>query len=150
MSGLGFVSKCTLQSVTKVHYTKVNGRSYCVVYRGLHEHSEAVKICKKLNARLPLPRDKAEANEFIKPRYSPWSGLSNMAINLKEWIHADARNPKKFNKKSEWIDSEDKQLGNRAVYLRVITYFKLSNITYFFNRFTLISSSSHSGRAGIR
>ena len=131
MSGLGFVSKCTLQSVTKVQYTKVNGRSYCVVYRGLHEHSEAVKICKKLNARLPLPRNKAEANEFIKPRYSPWSGLSSMAINLKEWIHADARNPKKTKNKSEWIDAGDKELGNRAVYLRVITYFNFSNITYF-------------------
>ena len=113
MSGLGFVSKCTLQSVTKVQYTKVNGRSYCVVYRGLHEHSEAVKICKKLNARLPLPRNKKESEAFLKA--GGYTGTLSSA-------HVDARNPKKTEDKTEWVDAEGKPLGTRPVYQRVINY----------------------------
>ena len=66
-------------------------------------HPKAVKICKKLNARLPLPRNEKEAKEFLK--ISP------------SWTHVDARNPKKTANKAEWVDAENKPLGNRPVYL---------------------------------
>merc|ERR1712019_208526 len=66
------------------------------------KHPEAFEFCKKLNARLPLPRNKQEADEFLK--ISPF------------WTHVDARNPKKSSNKAEWVDAEGKPLGNRPVY----------------------------------
>ena len=114
VSRLGFVSKCTLTG--KVNNIKINGRPYCVVDKGKHQHSDAVEICKKLNARLPLPRDQTEAHGFMSLK-----GFSKYNKKpYKVWINVDARNPKKTNKKSEWVDAEGKPLGNRAVYLRVI------------------------------
>ena len=71
---------------------------------GKNTHSAAVEVCKNLNARLPLPRNKQEADEFLK--ISP------------SWTHVDARNPKKTSIKAEWVDAEGKPLGNRPVYLR--------------------------------
>ena len=98
---LGVVTKCTLTGkVTKIN---VDGRSYCVVDKGKNKHAEAVEICKKLNARLPLPRNQDEANEFLK--ISPL------------FTHVDARNPKQTANQSEWVDAEGKPLGNRPVYL---------------------------------
>ena len=82
----------------------VNGWSYCVVDKGNHNHSEAFDICKKLNARLPLPRNKEELDEFLK--ISP------------SWTNVDARNPKKTSNKAEWVDAEGKPLGSRSVYLK--------------------------------
>ena len=81
----------------------VDGRSYCVVDHGSKKHPDAVEFCKKLNARLPLPRTKAELDEFrkISPSYT----------------NVDARNPKKTANKAEWVDAEGKPLGNRPVYL---------------------------------
>ena len=76
-----------------------------MVDKGNHEHANAVELCKKLNARLPLPRNKEEADEFIK-------------ISGKKWTHADARNPKKTANKSEWIDAENKPLGDRPIHPR--------------------------------
>ena len=66
-------------------------------------HPKAVKICKKLNARLPLPRNEKEAKEFLK--ISP------------SFTHVDARNPKKTSNKAEWVDAEGKPFGSRPVYL---------------------------------
>ena len=82
----------------------VDGRSYCIVDKGNHKHSAAVDICKNLNARLPLPRNEKESDEFRK--ISPF------------WTNVDARNPKKTADKTEWVDAEGKPLGNRPVYLR--------------------------------
>ena len=82
----------------------VDGRSYCVVGHGLKKHPDAFDFCKKLNARLPLPRSKQEADEFLK--LSP------------SWTNVDARNPKKTSNRAEWVDAEGKPLGNRPVYLR--------------------------------
>ena len=84
----------------------IDGRSYCVIGKGKHKHPDAVDICKKLNARLPLPRNKKERDEFRKI-----SGLSS-------WTHVDARNPKKTDNQAEWVDAEGKPLGNRPVYLK--------------------------------
>ena len=68
-------------------------------------HSTAVSICKDLNARLPLPRNKNELDEFLK--VSP------------SWTHVDARNPNKTGNKAEWVDAENKPIGDRPVYTRV-------------------------------
>ena len=115
-SRLGFVQNCTLKG--KINYVKINGRQYCVVDKGIHRHSEAVEICKKLNARLPLPRDQTEAHGFMSIKGYSMFSKSYKPYNI--WMNVDARNPKKTNEKSEWVDAEGKQLGNRAVYLRVI------------------------------
>ena len=82
----------------------VDGRSYCVVDHGKKKHLDAFEFCKKLYARLPLPRNKQEADELLK--LSP------------SWTNVDARNPKKTSNKAEWVDAEGKPLGNRPVYLR--------------------------------
>ena len=101
-SGLGIVAKCTLTGVVK--NINVGGRSYCVVDHGKKKHPVAFEFCKKLNARLPLPRNKQEADEFLK--------ISSY------WTNVDARNPKKTVNYAEWVDAEDKPFGNRSVYLR--------------------------------
>ena len=69
---------------------------------GKYKHSAAVEVCKKLNARLPLPRNKQEADEFRK--------ISS------DWTNVDARNLKKTADGSEWVDAEGKPLGSRPVY----------------------------------
>ena len=99
--GLGVVTKCTLTGT--IEYINIDGRSYCAVDKGKKKHSEAVKSCKYMNARLPLPRNKAELAEFRK--ISP------------SWTNVDARNPKKTSNKADWVDAEGKPLGDRPVYL---------------------------------
>ena len=99
--GLGFVTKCTLTGFIKI--IKVYERTYCVVDHGNKKHHEAVELCKKLNARLPLPRNKAELDEFRK--------ISPSRTNV------DARNPKLTANTALWVDAEGKLLGNRPVYL---------------------------------
>ena len=63
-------------------------------------------MCKKMNARLPLPRNKKEGEEFVKIGF----GYPSM--------HVDARNPKGTSNKTEWVDAEGKPLGSRPVYIR--------------------------------
>ena len=102
-SGLGIVTQCTLTGTV----TKINSyaRSYCVVDHGYMKHSDAVEFCRKLNARLPLPRNQNEAEKFLK-------------ISQDKWTNVDARNPKKTANKAEWVDAEGKPLGSRPVNLR--------------------------------
>ena len=98
---LGIVTKCTLTGTIK--NIDVGGRSYCVVDHGYKTHPKAFEFCKQLNARLPLPRNKQEAVQFLK--ISP------------SWTHVDARNPNKTANKADWVDAEGKPLGTRPVYL---------------------------------
>ena len=112
--GLGLVSKCTLiDDIKPVEKINLDGRSYCVVYKGHTTHPEAFETCKKLNARLPLPRNKKESEAFLKA--GGYTGTLSSA-------HVDARNPKKTEDKTEWVDAEGKPLGTRPVYQRVINY----------------------------
>ena len=70
---LGIVSKCTLNGAKKIDtYTG----KYCVVNRGEKSQSEAYSQCKSLNARLPLPKNKAEMAAFleISPK-NTWIGI---------------------------------------------------------------------------
>ena len=130
--GLGIVAKCTLTGAVK--NINVDGRSYCVVDHGFKKHPEAVKFCKNLNARLPLPRNKQEADEFLKISSS--------------WTHVDARNPvnKKTSNKAEWIDAEDKPLGNRPVYL----WGQKRDLFFVSKTSSLISDLHKSGRLLLR
>ena len=98
---LGVVAWCTL--IGDVRNINVDGRSYCVVDHGIKTHPEAFEFCKKLNARLPLPRTKQESEKFLDISDS--------------WTHVDARNPKKTSNKAEWVDAEGEPLGDRPVYL---------------------------------
>ena len=128
--GLGIVAKCTLTgAVTAVKNIKVDGRSYCAVYHGSKKHTEAVEFCKNLNARLPLPRNKAELDSFVKfyKSYGNYKGT---------YTHVDARNPKKTSNKAEWVDAEDKPLGNRPVYLMGHKFLTLS-VFFFIKLFEL-------------
>ena len=84
----------------------VDGRSYCVIDKGLLEHPLAVETCKQLNARLPLPRNELEYDVFRK-------------ISGNVWTNVDARNPRKTSHRAWWVDAEGKLLGGRPVYLRV-------------------------------
>ena len=61
-----------------------------------------------INARLPLPRNKKEADQFIK--------IANRNYKGSQWIIVDARNPKKTDNKADWVDAENKPLGDRPVY----------------------------------
>ena len=136
-SPLGFVSKCTLTG--KVHNLKINGHQYCVVDKEKRKHSEAVEICKNLNARLPLPRDQAEAHAFMSLKGFTSGKFHNV------WMNADARNPIKTSNKSEWVDAEGKPLGNRAVNLRVIIlFFNSANLS------TMTTDPIQSGSMGSR
>ena len=92
----------------------MDGRSYCIVDKGYFTHPIAVALCKKHNARLPLPRNKKEVDEFIK-------------IGGEEWTNVDARNPKKTNNPSEWVDAENKPLGKRLIYPRDQKIFSNNN-----------------------
>ena len=69
-------------------------------------YNDALKKCESLNARLPLPRNKNESDAFMKIMGNGWG-----------FAHADARNPIKTGNKKFWVDAEDKQIGNRDVYL---------------------------------
>ena len=104
-STLGVVSKCTLFGNVKDVW--LYGRNYCVINKEKNKHSVAFEICKKLNARLPLPKNKVEAD-----------GIRKGLISSSSWIHVDARNPKKTANKTEWVDAEGKPLGNRTVNLQ--------------------------------
>lgn len=84
----------------------VDGHLYCVVDKGNNRHPQAVEVCRKLNARLPLPKSQNEAEMFIR-------------IGGFAYTNVDARNPKKTDNRKEWIDAEGKPLGNKPVYLGV-------------------------------
>ena len=87
-----------------VHNITVDDRSYCAINKGKLKHYKALNKCKKLNARLPLPRNRKESDAFRK-------------IMGRGWAHADVRNPLKAKDKSEWIDAEDEPIGKRDVFL---------------------------------
>ena len=84
-------------------------------------HPKAFEFCKNLNARLPLPRNKQEADEFLK--------ISTI------FTHVDARNPKTTSNKDEWVDAEGKPLCNRPVHQRG---HKFTSTFVYFNNVNLV------------
>ena len=77
-----------------------------MVHRGNKNQDEAINICKKVNAGLPLPKGKGEAKEFVKITGSQhvWIGLTDST---------------KSANKAAWKDLEGNPIGNRFVNLRV-------------------------------
>ena len=70
---LGLVSKCTLVGAQTVD---VYSGKYCVLNKGEMPQSEAYSQCKSSNARLPLPKNKAEMSAFLKiSPNSTWIGI---------------------------------------------------------------------------
>ena len=60
--GLGIVKKCTLTGFVRT--VSYGNTSYCMVNKGKKGQNEAIDECKKLNAQLPLPKSKNEADKF--------------------------------------------------------------------------------------
>ena len=77
-----------------------------MVYHGRKSQDEAINICKKLNAGLPLPKNKGEEDEFLKITGSQyvWIGLTDSTQS---------------GNKEAWKDLEGNPIGNRYVNLRV-------------------------------
>ena len=101
---LGVVSQCTLTgSIKKFTY---DGRTYCIVYQDRKRQDLAIDLCKKMNARLPLPKNLGELTELLKITGSQsfWIGLtdSTQSGNM-----------------AAWRDLEGNPIGNRYVNLRV-------------------------------
>ena len=107
LGDVGVVSQCTLTgSIKKLTY---DCNSYCMVNHGKKHQEAAIDFCKKMNARLPLPKSEGEATKFLKITGSEkvWIGITDS---------------KKSGKMAEWIDIEGNQVGHSYVNLRVLTF----------------------------
>ena len=103
---LGIVQTCTLTgSIETFTYFGIN---YCMVNHGKKRQDEAIHFCKKLNARLPLPKSKGEVDKYLKITGSDF------------WI--DLTDSTKSGNKETWKDIGENPIGNRYVNLRVITF----------------------------
>ena len=70
---------------------------------GLKRHDEAIDLCKKFNAGLPLPKNSGEVKEYltITPHYNSfWIGLTDST---------------KSGNMAAWKDLEGNLIGNRYV-----------------------------------
>ena len=110
--GLGVVKECTLTGdVRTISYGNV---SYCMVDKGIKGQNEAMEECKTLNAQLPLPKSKGEADELIKV-----TGNCN-AWTCNAWI--GIRDLTKSGIQSKWKDVEGNLIGDAYVNVRVINF----------------------------
>ena len=78
-----------------------------MVNKGKKGQNEAIDECKKLNAQLPLPKSKNEADKLRKV-----TGTDNVWIGIRDLT--------KSGDESKWKDAEENIIGNRYVNLRVI------------------------------
>ena len=95
-SGLGKVTKCTMTGAQFINITDtkfgIDSRLYCAKDIGDMSQLEGIGECKKLNAKLPLPKSEDEVKVFYK------------YYNTRTWI--DLRDPKKTGDSNNWKDSE--------------------------------------------
>ena len=84
-----------------------------MVYKGKKGQNEAMDECKTLNAQLPLPKSKSEADEFIK----------TMGLTANDYVWIGIRDLTKSGDQSQWKDVEGNFIGSRYVNLRVINYY---------------------------
>ena len=70
-------------------------------------------FCKNINAKLPLPKSKAEFDEFVKI-----TGSSYVWIGIKDLTMGGVR--------ENWKDAEGNSIGNAYVNLRVINFIFLT------------------------
>ena len=103
--GLGIVKKCTLTGFVRT--VSYGNTSYCMVNKGKKGQNEAIDECKKLNAQLPLPKSKNEADKLREVIGTDivWIGIRDLT---------------KSGDESKWKDAEENFIGNRYVNLRVI------------------------------
>ena len=77
-----------------------------MVYKGKKGQNEAMDECKTLNAQLPLPKNKNEADEFRK-------------ITGTDFFWIGIRDLTKSGDPSKWKDVEGNTIGNAYINLRV-------------------------------
>ena len=104
--GLGIVPKCTLTGSVKTF--SYGNSSYCMVYKGKKGQNEAMDECTRMNAQLPLPKSKGEADRFIDI-----TGGSYTWIGIRDLTRGKV--------KENWKDAEGNAIGNSYVNLRVKT-----------------------------
>ena len=78
-----------------------------MVNKGKKGQNEAIDECKKLNAQLPLPKSKNEADKLREV-----TGTDNVWIGIRDLT--------KSGDESKWKDAEENIIGNRYVNLRVV------------------------------
>ena len=76
-----------------------------MAYKGKKSHNVAMNTCKKLNAKLPLPKSKEEANLFRM--------TTGLTIGNPIWI--GIRDPTKGGIKENWKDVEGNPIGSAYV-----------------------------------
>ena len=54
---------CSLKNAIEVN---VDGKLFCMAYFGQRKHKDALELCEKLNAKLPLPTSITEHNHFTE------------------------------------------------------------------------------------
>ena len=72
------VKKCTLNTpYVVVRYVSYGIHSYCMIFKGIRGQNEAMDECEALNARLPLPKNKGEAERFrsVTGKEHVWIGI---------------------------------------------------------------------------
>ena len=76
--------------------------SYCMVNQGDKSQNEAMKTCKNVNAKLPLPKSKEEGDSFrkITGGKSVWIGIRDLT---------------KGGVKENWKDVEGNRIGSAYV-----------------------------------
>ena len=101
-----------------------------MVDHGRKSQDGAIDFCKKLNARLPLPKNKGESKEFSKitAYQNVWIGLT------------DSTNSGKI---AAWKDLDGNPIGNRYVNLRV----KIFNYLFFLRA---VTDPTYSGRRQVK
>ena len=114
ISGLGVVTKCTLTGSVKTLSHGTN--SYCMAYMGQKGQNAAMEECKKLNAKLPLPKNKEEAEKFRKIT------LANTWIGIRDFTMGGV--------KANWKDVEGNPIGNAFVNSRVTNLLSLLFLSY--------------------
>ena len=91
-----------------------NNSSYCIVYMGRKGQNAAMDECKTLNAQLPLPKSRGEADKF---RTIIWPVIKITGNEIPIWI--GIKDSTKSGSKSNWKDAEGNSVGKRFVNLRV-------------------------------
>ena len=83
-----------------------------MISAGKKKQNEAMDFCKNINAKLPLPKSKAELDEFVK--ITDFSEPS--------WVWIGIRDLTRGGVKANWKDVEGNPIGNGYVNLRVINF----------------------------
>ena len=128
ISALGIVPKCTLHKSKEggaIQTVSYGSKSYCMAFFGGKGQNEAMEKCKSLNAQLPLPKSKGEADEFRKviKIYMKFFNFLNTWIGIRDLTKSGV--------KLKWKDVEGNPVGYAYVNLRVINLIFIVNTVVF-------------------